>query len=45
MNTVVLNDRQINQKLQRIAYEILENNSEDEVLYLIGIKGNGFFNC
>lgn len=42
MNTVVLNDRQINQKLQRIAYEILENNSEDEVLYLIGIKGNGF---
>ena len=42
MNTLVLNDRQINQKLQRIAYEILENNSEDEVLYLIGIKGNGF---
>lgn len=42
MNTIVLDDRQINQKLQRIAYEILENNSEDELLYLIGIKGNGF---
>jgi pyrimidine operon attenuation protein/uracil phosphoribosyltransferase len=42
MNTLVLNDRQINQKLQRIAYEILENNSEDEALCLVGIKGNGF---
>lgn len=41
MNTLVLNDRQINQKLQRIAYEILENNSEDGVLYLVGITGNG----
>jgi pyrimidine operon attenuation protein/uracil phosphoribosyltransferase len=42
MNTLVLNDRQINQKLQRIAYEILENNSEDDALYLVGIKGNGY---
>jgi pyrimidine operon attenuation protein / uracil phosphoribosyltransferase len=41
MNTVVLTRLQINQKLQRIAYEIIENHSEDHTIYLIGIKGNG----
>ena len=41
MNTVVLNELQINQKLQRIAYEIIENNFEDKELYLVGITGNG----
>jgi len=42
MNTLILNNLQINQKLQRIAYEILENNSEDDALYLVGVKGNGY---
>ncbi|MDX1653222.1 MAG: phosphoribosyltransferase family protein [Brumimicrobium sp.] len=42
MNTIVLNSRQIEQKIQRIAYEILENNFESEIIFLFGIKGNGF---
>src|SRR5690554_4612288 len=42
MKTLVLNDRQINQKLDRIAYEIVENNFEDKQIYLVGIKGNGY---
>ena len=41
MNTIVLNETQIAQKVKRIAYEILENNFEAETLYLFGIKGNG----
>lgn len=42
MKTLVLDERQINQKIDRIAYEILENNFEDESLILVGIKGNGY---
>ena len=42
MKTIVLDERQINQKLDRIAYEIVENNFDDETLFLVGIKGNGF---
>lgn len=42
MKTLVLNEKQINQKLDRIAYEIVENNFDDENIYLVGIKGNGF---
>ena len=41
MNTIVLNETQIEQKVKRIAYEILENNFEAGTLFLIGIKGNG----
>lgn len=41
MNTLVLTRRQINAKLQRIAFEIIENSTTDSVIYLIGIKGNG----
>ncbi len=42
MKTTVLNARQIQQKINRIAYEVLENNYESPKLFLIGIKGNGF---
>lgn len=41
MTTNVLNENQIKQKLNRIAYEIVENNYEDPTLFLVGIKGNG----
>lgn len=41
MKTLVLNEKQINQKINRIAYEILENNFDDDTLILVGIKGNG----
>lgn len=42
MKTLVLDERQINQKIDRIAYEILENNFDSESLFLIGIVGNGY---
>lgn len=42
MKTTVLNARQIEQKINRIAYEILENNYKSPKLFLIGIKGNGY---
>ncbi len=42
MKTLVLDEKKINQKLDRIAYEIVENNFDAENLYLVGIKGNGF---
>ncbi len=42
MKTLVLNERQINQKLDRIAYEIVENNFEEEQIFLVGIIGNGY---
>lgn len=42
MKTIVLNHTQILQKLNRIAYEILENNQDVNKLILIGIRGNGF---
>lgn len=41
MTTEVLNESQIRQKLNRIAYEIVENNFEATTLFLVGIKGNG----
>lgn len=41
MKTTVLNARQIEQKINRIAYEILENNYQRSKLFLVGIKGNG----
>ena len=42
MKTRVLNEKQINQKIDRIAYEILENNNEEKNIILVGIKGNGY---
>ncbi|MGM0479782.1 MAG: phosphoribosyltransferase family protein [Bacteroidota bacterium] len=41
MKTTVLNARQIEQKLDRIAYEILENNFDSPTICFIGIQGNG----
>ncbi|MCO6495004.1 MAG: phosphoribosyltransferase [Bacteroidetes bacterium] len=37
----ILNDAQIRQKLKRIAYEILENNLKDKVVYMGGIGERG----
>ena len=41
MKTIVLDERQINQKLDRIAYQIVEDTITDDTLLLVGIKGNG----
>jgi len=38
----VLNDYQIKQKIQRLSYEILENNLDENEIILAGINNNGF---
>src|ERR1043166_7445304 len=40
--TVVLNARQIEQKINRIAYEIYENNYEEKEIIVAGISGSGY---
>lgn len=37
----ILNEKQILQKIKRLAFEILENNYEEEVLYLAGVNNTG----
>ena len=37
----ILNERQIKQKIRRLAIQILENNYHEEELFLIGINNNG----
>ena len=37
----ILNDRQIRQKIRRLAFEILENNYEEDEIILAGINNNG----
>lgn len=40
--SIVLNQAQIRQKTERIAFEILENAFEEETIFIAGISGNGF---
>lgn len=40
--SIVLNQTQIKQKIERIAYEILENTFEEKEVFVGGIAGNGF---
>ena len=42
MSTVILTEQQINQKIKRIAFQILENNIEEKQIYIAGIAENGF---
>ena len=42
MSTVILTEQQINQKIRRIAFQILENNIEEKQIYLAGIAENGY---
>jgi len=37
----ILTDRQIRQKIQRLAFEILENNYKEKTIILAGINNNG----
>jgi len=41
MRTIVLDHRQIKQKIVRMAYEIIENLFEVDTIHVIGISGNG----
>ena len=38
----VLNNKQIEQKLERLAYQILENNLQEKQVIFLGINNNGY---
>ncbi|MBS1651185.1 MAG: phosphoribosyltransferase [Bacteroidetes bacterium] len=38
----ILNAQQINQKLNRLAYEVYENNFHEKEILIVGIAGNGY---
>ncbi len=38
----ILSTRQIQQKLNRLAYEVYENNFSEKELLIVGIDGNGY---
>ncbi|MFQ5334549.1 MAG: phosphoribosyltransferase family protein [Flavobacteriales bacterium] len=40
--TKILNNRQVNQKIERITYEIYENHYEEKELVLVGIANRGY---
>ena len=40
--TLILNSQQIQQKINRIAYEIYENNYDEKEIIVAGIANNGF---
>lgn len=42
MKTLILNSRQIGQKINRIAYEIYENNYEEKQVIIAGIAPSGY---
>jgi len=37
----ILNEKQILQKIKRLAFEVLENNYNEEQLYILGVNNNG----
>ena len=39
---VILNDGAVKQKIQRLAYQIAENNFEQDEIILAGINNNGY---
>ena len=40
--TEILNSKQIQQKLNRLTYEVYENNFSEKELLIAGIEGNGY---
>ena len=42
MSTVILSEQQITQKIKRIAFQILENNIDEQSIYIAGISSNGY---
>lgn len=41
-NTIILDNKQINQRILRIAYQIYESNVKENQVILAGINGNGY---
>ncbi|MCX6189486.1 MAG: phosphoribosyltransferase family protein [Bacteroidetes bacterium] len=42
MESVILNTHQLEQKIQRIAYQLFEEHQDEETLIFAGVNGNGF---
>ncbi len=42
MGVRVLDNKQVDRKIIRLAYEIYENNPYEKVIYMLGINTNGF---
>jgi pyrimidine operon attenuation protein/uracil phosphoribosyltransferase len=42
-HTLILNSKQIQQKINRIAYQIFENNFGEKEIIMAGIASNGYF--
>jgi len=40
--SIILNDQEINHKIRRIAFQILENNSNEKEIIIAGIAKNGY---
>ena len=40
--TLILNSKQIQQKINRIAYQIYENSYDEKEIIIAGIDGNGY---
>ena len=40
--SIILNDRQIQDKIRRIAYQIYESNTQEKEIILAGIQQNGY---
>ena len=40
--TLILNSIQINQKIDRLAYQVYENNAEEDNIVIAGITGRGY---
>ena len=42
MDHVILNSAQLQQKIQRIAYQVFEEYQDEKYLVIAGVKGNGY---
>jgi pyrimidine operon attenuation protein/uracil phosphoribosyltransferase len=42
MDHVILNTQQLQQKIERIAYQIFEEHQDETSLVIAGVKGNGY---
>ncbi len=42
MDHVILNSQQLQQKIQRLAYQVFEEHQDEKLLVIAGIKGNGY---
>lgn len=40
--TIILDKKQISQKIIRISHEIYENNFQEKTIYILGIQGEGY---